>query len=135
MRSWLIGTASINRLPRNITRGIDLEAYAVAVILHDLGLDLGNTEIVSPDKRFEVDGADATVTFLKNEGEKGRWNEERLRDVWHAIALHTTPSIAVHDRPLVWSTCAGIGTELLGPNITVQNFGPNKVSQVPSPLH
>jgi hypothetical protein len=110
MRSWLMGTASISHLPTNITHGIDLEAYAVAVILHDLGLDLNNSAIVSPDKRFEVDGANAAVKFLRNEGENGVWSEQRLWEVWHAVALHTTPSIAVHDRPLVWSTCVGIGT-------------------------
>jgi hypothetical protein len=131
MRSWLIGTASISHLPANITHGIDLEAYAVAAILHDLGLDLNNSDIASPDKRFEVDGANAAVSFLRKEGKKGVWSEERLWEVWHAIALHTTPSIAVHDRPLVWSTCVGVGTELLGPAITVQTFGPDKVGKFP----
>jgi hypothetical protein len=129
MRSWLIGTASISHLPPNITHGIDLEAFAMAAILHDLGLNLNNSDIASPDKRFEVDGANAAVNFLRNEGQNGTWSEERLWEVWHAIALHTTPSIAVHDRPLVWSTCVGVGTELLGPAVTVQTFGPNKVSK------
>jgi hypothetical protein len=126
MRSWLMGTASLSHLPSSTTASIDLEAYAVAAILHDLGLDLKSPDIVSQDKRFEVDGADAAVRFLREEGGKG-WTEERLWEVWHAIALHTTPSIAVHDTPFVWSTCVGVGTELLGPDITIQTFGPGKV--------
>jgi hypothetical protein len=135
MRSWLIGTASLSHLLSNTTASIDLEAYAVATILHDLGLDLANPDIVSPDKRFEVDGADAAVRFLREEGGKG-WTEERLWEVWHAIAFHTTSSIAVHSTPFIWSTSVGIGTELLGPNVTVQIFGPGKVGlSSPFPNH
>ncbi|KAF1836550.1 hypothetical protein BDW02DRAFT_493457 [Decorospora gaudefroyi] len=127
MRSWLVGTASLSHLPANVTHDIDLEAFAVAAILHDLGLNLNNTDIASKDKRFEVDGANAAVEFLKKEGGKG-WTEEKLWEVWYAIALHTVNDIAVHSAPLVWSLCVGVGTEIFSPEFAVMSFGPDKVA-------
>lgn len=90
VRSWLLGFVIAAKNPG--LQGRDLEAHAIAAILHDLGwAETG--DLVSEDKRFEVDGANGAREFLKKEA--GDWDKHRLQLVWDAIALHTTPSIAV----------------------------------------
>lgn len=126
MRSWLVGQASISHLLSNITKNVDLEAFAVSIILHDLGWSK-NPEIISKDKRFEVDGANVARDFLLREGE-GDWNEQRVQLVWDAIALHTSRDIALYKQNEVWMTSVGILSELVGPNVTLGMFGPEKVA-------
>src|SRR5262245_4045698 len=60
MRSWLFAEA-MGRM-----KGIayDREIVAVGTILHDIGL----TASVSGPNRFEVNGADAAVSFIKGRG-------------------------------------------------------------------
>lgn len=94
MRSWLLGFVIAAKIPQ--LQGRDLEAHALAAILHDLGwAETG--DLVTEDKRFEVDGANAARDFLETEA--GDWDKHRLQLVWDAIALHTTPSIAVSFLP------------------------------------
>ena len=90
VRSWLFGFAIAAKNPELQNR--DLEAHALAAILHDLGWDESG-DLVSQDKRFEVDGANAARDFLKREA--GDWDKHRIQLVWDAVALHTTPSISV----------------------------------------
>ncbi|MGC1902400.1 MAG: hypothetical protein WA715_01120 [Candidatus Acidiferrum sp.] len=45
--------------------------------------------------RFEVDGANAARTLLKDRG----ISTQQTQVVWDAIALHTTPTIAFHKEP------------------------------------
>ena len=90
VRSWLFGFIIAAKIPERQDR--DLEAHAIAAILHDLGW-AEDIDLVSDDKRFEVDGAIAAREFLEREA--GDWDKHRLQLVWDAIALHTTPSIAV----------------------------------------
>ncbi|EGU77363.1 hypothetical protein FOPG_18088 [Fusarium oxysporum f. sp. conglutinans race 2 54008] len=126
MRSWLVGQASISHLPSNVTANVDLEAFAVSAILHDLGWSK-NPDIISLDKRFEVDGADAARYFLLREGQ-GTWGEHRIQLVWDAIALHTSRDIALYKQSEVWMTSIGILSELVGPNVTLPMFGPERVA-------
>jgi len=79
---------------------------------------------MTPDKRFEVDGANATRTFSKNEG----WDAERIQLVWDAIALHATPEIALHSRPFIGLVSASIATELFSPEVTLPMMGPYHVA-------
>src|SRR5262245_2518241 len=60
VRSWLFA-AKIGQL-----KGIDYdpEVVAVGTILHDIGL----TASVSGPNRFEVNGADAALSFIKERG-------------------------------------------------------------------
>jgi hypothetical protein len=125
MRSWLIGSASLSHLPETSTATMDLEAFAVANILHDIGWS-SDSSIVSEDKRFEVDGANAAVEFLRKEG----WSEDRIRSVWYAIALHTEAGIAAWAEPLVASLCVGVAMELFGLEIAGGLFG-DKVRVLP----
>jgi hypothetical protein len=64
----------------------DQEALAVAVLFHDSGTSEEN----NGEQRFEVEGADAAARFL----ERWDWTPERIKPVWEAIALHTSPGIA-----------------------------------------
>ena len=60
--------------------------------------------------RFEVDGANAARSFLKDRGIP----TQQLQFVWDAIALHTTRSIALHKQPEVAVTHAGIAMDVIG---------------------
>lgn len=117
VRSWLMGQANINnRAPG--TGDIDLEAYAISAILHDLGWSKNNPDLVSPDRRFEIDSAIAARDFLRREsgGKRGGWDKHRIQLVWDAIALHTSTDIAPYKEAEVAITNLGIFMELVGPN-------------------
>lgn len=102
MRSWLFGVLIAERS----TPVSDPEILAVSVILHDLGL----TDRYTGGYRFEIDGANAARSFLTERGVSA--GQTQL--VWDAIALHTTPSIALHKEPEVAVTHAGIAVDAVG---------------------
>ena len=99
MRSWLFA-ARIGQL-----KGIDCdeEVVAVGTILHDVGL----TASVSGPNRFEVNGADAARTFIKERG----FSDHRAQLTWDLVALNSTPSIALHKEPEVALGTMGIGLD------------------------
>ncbi|MFJ9043448.1 HD domain-containing protein [Streptomyces sp. NPDC102347] len=66
--------------------GEEREALAVACLFHDAGTAAAH----DGPQRFEVEGADAASTFLTDHG----WPEPLVRQVWEAVALHTSPGIA-----------------------------------------
>src|ERR1700677_2780431 len=102
MRSWLFGIL----LSEAAEVAPDAELLAVAAILHDLGL----TERYTAENRFEVDGANAAREFLKERG----ISAQQTQLVWDAIALHTTPTLALHKEPEVAMTHSGIAVDVLG---------------------
>jgi hypothetical protein len=102
MRSWLFGIL----LSEAAEVAPDAELLAVAAILHDLGL----TERYTAENRFEVDGANAAREFLKDRG----ISAQQTQVVWDAIALHTTPTLALHKEPEVVMTHSGIAVDVLG---------------------
>jgi hypothetical protein len=102
MRSWLFGIV----LAESAAIAPDTELLAVAAILHDLGL----TERYNGENRFEVDGANAAREFLKERG----ISAQQTQLVWDAIALHTTPTLALHKEPEVVMTHSGIAVDVLG---------------------
>jgi hypothetical protein len=99
MRSWLFA-AEIGRLK---SIDCDLEVVAVGTILHDIGLEPG----VSGSNRFEVNGAAAALSFVKERGLSNR----RAQLIWDLIALNSTPSIALHKEPEVALGTMGIGLD------------------------
>ena len=112
MRSFLFGFCIGSKLPHLQHR--DLEVHAVASILHDLGWSK-TEQLISKDKRFEVDGAIAARNLLDKEAEG--WDARRKQLVWDAIALHTTPSIAQHKEPEVVACHLGIFADFMGPDM------------------
>ena len=102
MRSWLFGIL----LSEGAKVAPDPELVAVSAVLHDLGL----TDRYTAEDRFEVDGANAARAFLKDRG----ISTQQTQVVWDAIALHTTPSIALHKEPEVAMTHLGISVDVIG---------------------
>src|SRR6201982_1609176 len=89
-------------------KGIDYdrEVVAIGTILHDIGL----TASVSGPNRFEVNGADAAVSFIKGKGLSNR----RAQLIWDLVALNSTPSLALHKEPEVALGTMGIGLDFGG---------------------
>ena len=102
MRSWMFGIL----ISETAEVAPDAELLAVAAILHDLGL----TERYTAENRFEVDGANAAREFMKVRG----ISAQQTQVVWDAIALHTTPTLALHKEPEVVMTHSGIAVDVLG---------------------
>jgi hypothetical protein len=102
MRSWLFAEAIGH------TKGIeyDREVVAIGTILHDIGL----TASVSGPNRFEVNGADAAVSFIEGHG----FSERRAQLIWDLVALNSTPSLALHKEPEVAVGTMGIGLDYGG---------------------
>jgi hypothetical protein len=107
--------SSLNGQRNNIV--YDPELLYISSVFHDLGL---TQHYSSPDKRFEVDGANAARDFLKSHG----LPKESLQLVWDTIALHTTIGIAEYKEPEVALMYSGVGLDVMGEgyeNLTEQN--------------
>jgi hypothetical protein len=131
-RSWIFGVLLSSKLPG--FKKIDLEVHAVSAILHDLAWDYKSI-FSSPDKRFEVDGANAAREFLVREAPQ--WDSRKRQLVWDSIALHTTASIAKHKEPEVALCHFGICVDFVGtqfPGGVILEGEYNKVIQE-LPLH
>jgi hypothetical protein len=85
----------------------DAELLYISSVFHDLGL---TPHYSSPDKRFEVDGANAARDFLKSHNVP----KEALQLVWDTIALHTTIGIAEYKEPEVALMYSGVGLDVMG---------------------
>jgi hypothetical protein len=115
MRSWLFTTLMIQH-NSTLSATVDPEVLAVAAIMHDLGFDqTEGSPVVSPDRRFEVDGAIAAREFIRGHPDGSNWEERRVQLVWDAIALHGDGRIALFKELEVSSVYSGIEMELIGP--------------------
>ena len=101
MRSWLFAEA-IGRMKG----AYDREVVAIGTILHDIGLTAG----VAGPNRFEVNGADAALAFVRGRG----LSDRRAQLVWDLVALNSTPSLALHKEPEVAVGTMGIGLDYGG---------------------
>lgn len=86
-----------------------------------------NSPFVSPDRRFEVDGAIAARGFIRTHRDGARWEERRVQLVWDAIALHTEPRIAWFKEPDVAAVQKGVGMDFQGPSFGVTSEEYNAV--------
>jgi hypothetical protein len=86
---------------------VDRELLYVGAMFHDMGLQ---PPYASDNERFEVDGANAAAAFLRSH----KIDVRDIEDVWDAIALHTTPGIPQHKRPVVALVTAGVEMDVLG---------------------
>lgn len=93
----------------------DREALYVATVLHDLGL----TDLVPVQLRFEIEGADAAKEFLARHG----MAERRIELVWDAIALHTTAQIPLRKAPEIALCHLGIAHDIRGSSAEVSAGG------------
>jgi len=103
VRSWLFAV----RLGQLQGIAHDAEVVAVGSLLHDLGL----TNSFPGKKRFEIEGADAAREFGRAQG----LDDRRVQLIWDAVALNSTPSIALHKETEVALCTAGIGLDYGGP--------------------
>lgn len=85
----------------------DPELLYISAAFHDLGLQ---PHYSSPDKRFEVDGANAARDFLRSHG----LSPAAQQLVWDTIALHTTIGIAEYKEPEVALMYSGVGLDVMG---------------------
>jgi hypothetical protein len=85
----------------------DPELLYIGAMFHDMGL---TREYMSKTDRFEVDGANTARDFLKQYGA----SEYDIEQVWLSIALHTTPGVPEHLKPVVALVTAGVEMDVLG---------------------
>jgi len=92
-----------------LQRGLkfDPELLYAGAMFHDMGLTPKHS---SPDKRFEVDGANVARDFLSAH----KIAQSDIDLVWAAIALHTTPGIPEFMHPVVALVTAGVEMDVLG---------------------
>jgi len=112
IRSWLFGSFIGDHIPS--LQGRDKELHSIAALLHDLGWSK-NPDLISKDKRFEIDGANEARDFLIREGKKAEWDKHRLQLAWDSIALHSTISIAMYKEPEVQACMMGIISDFTDP--------------------
>jgi HD domain len=87
----------------------DAELLYIGAIFHDLGL---TKRFRSPNKRFEVDSANAARSFL----ELHDVPKQSIQLVWDSIALHTTIGISQYKEPEVALVYSGVGFDVMGEN-------------------
>jgi hypothetical protein len=97
--------ASLNGAQKKIA--YDAELLYVCSVFHDLGL---TPHYSSPDKRFEVDGANAARDFLTGHG----YSQQALQLVWDAIALHTTQGIVEYKEAEAVLLNYGVALDVVG---------------------
>jgi HD superfamily phosphodiesterase len=85
----------------------DAELLYVCALFHNFGLGAKYRD--SPH-RYEVDGANAACDFLSQYAV----DADRIKEVWAAIALHTTPGIPEHMSSLVAMISAGVQMDVWG---------------------
>ncbi len=102
VRSWLFAV----RLGQLDGIAHDAEVVAVGSLLHDLGL----TNHCTGPRRFEIEGADAARTFVREQG----LDDRRAQLIWDTVALNSTPSIARYKEPEVALATAGIAFDFGG---------------------
>jgi hypothetical protein len=85
----------------------DPELLYVSAVFHDLGL---TKHYRGPDKRFEVDGANAARSLLEQHG----LSKESTQLVWDAIALHQTIGVAQYKEQVVALLYHGVGFDVMG---------------------
>lgn len=106
--------------PAMASSDVDMENVVLSCVLHDMGW-AETKELLSADKRFEVDGANIARDFITkfkadNAEDGSAWDSNRIQRCWDAIALHTTFSIAQYAAPEVALAAFGILADFLGPS-------------------
>jgi hypothetical protein len=103
MRAFIF--ASLHGKKNKISHNAEL--LYISSVFHDLGL---TPPYSSPDKRFEVDGANAAREFLKGHG----FSHQDLQLVWDTVALHTSVGIAPYKEAEVALLNYGVSLDVVG---------------------
>jgi hypothetical protein len=74
--------------------------------------------------RFEINGAAAAVSFVKERGVSNR----RAQLIWDLVALNSTPSIALHKEAEVAVGTMGIGVDYGG--FGLESIPPQEVAEI-----
>lgn len=106
LRSYLFSRKLATAHGLSATEDYDDELVYLSCLLHDLGA----TDHANGDQRFEIDGADAAMNFLRGHD----MDESRARSVWNAIALHTSDGLAPRFGTVAAVAQMGIGADILG---------------------
>jgi len=115
LRATAFGLILQQKFPPLATHpSLDKEAIVLSILLHDMGWATTKT-LLSKDKRFEVDGANIARDFIGKETDT--WDRHRLQLMWDSIALHTSPSIAMHKEAEVMATQLAIFSDFVGPHL------------------
>ena len=101
MRTYLFGAL----IGRAAGLSLDRELFFLASILHDLGL----TERFMGGKPFEIEGALAARTFLRQQG----LSDPRATVVWDGIAMHPL-AISQYKRPEIKLVASGAAADVVG---------------------
>ncbi|KAI0137411.1 metal dependent phosphohydrolase [Xylariales sp. AK1849] len=115
----------VNKLPQ--FADVSLETVVLSCILHEMGWAT-TKDLITKDRRFEVDGADiARKWLLEQAASSDEWDVHRIQLMWDSIALHITSPIALYKEPEVALTNLGIFVDFCGPNfpggaITLEEF-------------
>jgi hypothetical protein len=102
VRSWLFAVQIAQRMEQIF----DEEVVAIGCLLHDIGLTKG----FDGPNRFEVEGANAARSFVRELG----FDDRRAQLVWDSVALNSTPSIGLHKENEVALCTVGIGLDFAG---------------------
>lgn len=99
VRTYLFAAIAIEHQQDRIDDG-DRELLFFASVLHDMG----TTDLLRGEPRFELQGADFAAEFLRKEG----LPEARIDKVWESIALHTSPEIPFRRGPVTRLMTQGV---------------------------
>lgn len=119
IRSWLFGVLILdhNTIPK-LQQNTDLEVHALGALLHDVGIAF-NASFITPDRRFEIDGAFAATDFVKDQVKHDHrgsaWDVNRLQLLWDSIALSSEAKISLYKEASVAAVTYGVGIDLFGP--------------------
>jgi hypothetical protein len=86
---------------------VNPELFYVAAMFHDLGV----TKRYGRTEHFEIDSANAAWDFLLGNGFA---SVKAAKNVWQAIALHTSPGAPEHIDPEIALLSAGVQTDTRG---------------------
>lgn len=90
-----------------------------------------NASYISPDLRFEVDGAIAATNFVEDQVAHNHphadsaWDANRLQLLWDSVALSAEFGLAFHKQATVAAVPYGVELDLKGPgrNVTDTEYG------------
>lgn len=100
MRSYVFGELA----GQSGAKKYDSELLYIGSVLHDIGL----TDDMPANERFEIEGADAAQVFLSQQG----MDDKSIDIVWDAIALHTTFGIPQRKQPEIALVQAGAALDV-----------------------